>query len=93
MKISLAIEEEEIVDRLMASGRFESKNAMLKAALTLLEEGESHDDDLRGEIEKGLENLERGEFKTYDEAGLTVLAGEIKARGRKSRERSDNDPR
>jgi putative addiction module CopG family antidote len=93
MEISLAIEEEKIVERLVASGRFASRKAVLKAALNLLEEGESHDEFLRGEIAAGLENLNCGEFTTHDDAGLAVLADEIKACGRKTLGRAGTDPR
>jgi Arc/MetJ-type ribon-helix-helix transcriptional regulator len=93
MEISLAEEEEEIIERLMASGRFDSRKAVLKAALNLLDEGESHDDFLRGEIAVGLVNLDRGDFKTHGDAGLAALGDEIKARGRKTLGRSGNDPR
>ncbi|MBN4083149.1 type II toxin-antitoxin system ParD family antitoxin [bacterium AH-315-B06] len=92
MDVSLAAEEEELIERLMASGRFDSKRAVLRAALALLEEGESHDDYLRGEVKKGLENVNRGEFKTYDDAGLAALTDDIKARGRKTLGRFGNDP-
>ena len=90
MSISLTPEEEAIVARLIASGRYRSEKAVLNAALVLLDEDEAQTDALRREIEKGLDALARGEFTEYDENGLKSLAAKIKARGRENREYSDN---
>ncbi len=91
MNVSLTPEEQAIVTRLVASGRYSSEKAVLNAALVLLEEDETQTDALREEVEKGLDALARGDFTEYDQEGLKNLATEIKARGRENLERIDNN--
>ena len=50
-----------LVDRLVASGRYQNASEALRAGLRLLEREETELDDLRARLMKGLEQVRRGE--------------------------------
>lgn len=84
MSITLTSEQEEIINEKLQSGRYQSAAEVIDKGLRLLEEAEAEQaklEWLRAEVNKGLEQLERGEFTTWDSA--EALAEHIKAEGRR----------
>jgi antitoxin ParD1/3/4 len=65
MSITLTSEQEQMVQHLLASGRYHKTEEVIQAALNLLEEyGVQYEqwvNETRGKIEVGLQELERGE--------------------------------
>jgi antitoxin ParD1/3/4 len=87
MNVSLTPQLEEMVNKKVASGRYNSASEVVREALRLLEDQdrlrEMRIAELRKEIAIGLEQLDRGEYVEYDEASLKRRFDEIKAEGRK----------
>ena len=82
MTISLTEEQEALVRRLIARGRYKSEQEVLAAALTWFETYEEKLDALRRDIEDGIAASERGEATDYDDDALKQYLDGVKARGR-----------
>ena len=65
MSITLTLEQERIVQNLLATGKYRESGEVIQAALTLLEEyGAQYElwiDNTRSKVEVGIQELERGE--------------------------------
>ncbi len=87
MNVSLTPTLEELVQRKVATGLYNSASEVIREALRLLEERDElrkmRLGTLRKEISVGLDQLERGEVSEYDDRSLNSLAADIKAKGRK----------
>ena len=87
MNVSLTPTLEELVQRKVASGLYNSASEVIRDALRLLEERDEMRQlrlkALRREISVGLDQLERGEVSEHDDQSLNTLAADIKAKGRK----------
>ena len=87
MNVSLTPTLEELVQRKVASGLYNSASEVIRDALRLLEERDEMRKlrlkALRREISVGLDQLERGEVSEHDDQSLNTLAADIKAKGRK----------
>jgi antitoxin ParD1/3/4 len=87
MDISLPPELEQLIQAKVASGRYESVSEVIEEALRLFVEqddrGRDNLEELRAEIRIGLDQLNRGEAKVYDDESLKDLFTQIKTRGRK----------
>ncbi len=87
MNVSLTPTLEELVQRKVATGLYNSASEVIREALRLLEERDQMRKmrlgTLRKEISVGLDQLERGEVSEYDDQSLNALAADIKAKGRK----------
>ena len=87
MNVSLTPTLEELVQRKVATGLYNSASEVIREALRLLEERDEMRKmrlgTLRKEINVGLDQLERGEVSEYDDQSLNTLATDIKAKGRK----------
>jgi putative addiction module CopG family antidote len=66
------------VQQSIASGRFESESAMLTEALKLLAQQEKE----RKMVEEGLDELERGDYLEFDDAGLARFFEDVKKQAR-----------
>ena len=82
MNVSLNPQFEKLVKQKVQSGEYASESEVIQEALRLLEQRDKKLIELRAEIQIGLDQLERGEYTTYDEDGLKDLAKTIKSRGR-----------
>lgn len=83
MNISLTPELERLINRKVKTGMYQTASEVVREALRVLKE---RDDDLarlKADIQKGFDEIERGEFTDYDEKSTPRLLAEIKARGRK----------
>ena len=80
MNVSLTPELEKMINAKVSTGRYHSASEVVREALRLLEEQEQvrrwRMEELRREIDRGIEQIERGEVSRFN-------AGEIKAEGRK----------
>ena len=87
MNVSLTPTLEELVQRKVATGLYNSASEVIREALRLLEERDEMRKmrlgTLRKEISVGLDQLERGEVSEYHDRSLNTLATDIKAKGRK----------
>ena len=87
MNVSLTPTLEELVQRKVATGLYNSASEVIREALRLLEERDEMCKmrlaALRTEVSIGLDQLERGEVSEYNDQSLNTLAVEIKAKGRR----------
>jgi antitoxin ParD1/3/4 len=88
MEISLSPEQVSFLERQVQSGRFASAEDAIRGAVDLLELHEADDlvgwdiDELRREVQLGIDQLDRGEGIEMDEAALHEMMEGVKARGR-----------
>jgi putative addiction module CopG family antidote len=75
MVVSMPPDLDAFVHHVMATGMYDSEEAVVVAGLRLLQERERHLEELREELRPALEALDRGEGKPLD-------FEEIKIRGR-----------
>lgn len=87
MNVSLTPTLEELVQRKVASGLYNSASEVIREALRLLQErdevGKIRLEILRKEISVGLGQLERSEVSEHDDQSRNTLAADIKAKGRR----------
>ena len=89
MYISLPPNLEEFVAEKVKAGLYRDPDAVINEALVVLQEQEAaaaeftpeHEVYLRQEIQKGADQLDRGEGIVIDRAGRSALLEKIKARG------------
>lgn len=83
MNISLTPELEELIKQKVAGGMYHSASEVIREALRLLKERDEHHqmriEQLRRDIQIGLDQIARGEVRTLDED----LIEDIKQRGRR----------
>lgn len=87
MNVSLTPELETLVHEKVDSGLYTSASEVVREALRLFKERDAYQQqrlaDLKREIAVGLEQLERGEARTYNDETLKARFEEIKMQGRK----------
>ncbi len=84
MNVSLTRQLEKYVNRKVATGRYQTASEVVRDALRLLEEQDRRRlEELRSEIQKGLDDIEAGRYQEFDRKGLKKLAEEVKQRGRR----------
>lgn len=85
MEIVLAPEIEEAIRQKVERGEYSSASHVVNEAVSrLLEQEDTGEiEELRQEVAIGLEEFERGEYRTYDRASLKTLREEIIENGRK----------
>lgn len=88
MNVSLTPELEKLVQEKVASGLYNSASEVIRESLRLLHERdrirEIRIEELRKEIQKGVNQLERGEYQVYETDELETLISEIQQQGRAS---------
>lgn len=86
MNISLTKELEQLVATKVTSGRYHSASEVVREGLRLLEEQDlvfqARLTQLKKDVQIGIDQLERGEYTTYDEKGLAELFERLKKEGR-----------
>jgi putative addiction module CopG family antidote len=65
MAIQLSSEQEVTINQILATGEYEGVDAVISAALRLLEERDRRLRWLRAEIQKGIDQADRGEVIEY----------------------------
>ena len=99
MNLSLPPELERYIAEKVESGEYLSPDEVLVHGLSLLRERDEINrlrlEALRKEVDVGLEQLDRGEYTTHNEASLTELAEQIKTEGRRklADKKQDANPR
>jgi antitoxin ParD1/3/4 len=83
MNVSLTPELERLVQRKVKSGEYQTASEVIREGLRLLKERD-RTEWLRAEIQKGIDAIERGDYKDYDEKTSRVLAEQIKREGRRT---------
>ena len=95
MNISLTPELEELVNKKVKSGMYHSASEVIREGLRLLKEQDeikqSRLNQLRREVDIGIEQIERGEYTDYDTENRQPLVDEIKAAGRKRLAKGSGD--
>jgi putative addiction module CopG family antidote len=75
----------------IAAGKYRSEEELMIHAVRVLRELEARKRQLAEDLQLGLDQLERGEYYEYDEAGLRNLFEELKDRvGRRVAARGEN---
>ena len=92
MSIAFPDDMEQFVQNAIASGKFRSREELVSAALTMFRNREEKLDRLREDIQIGIEQLERGDYReiSSSEEHASFREG-IKVRGRE-RANQENDP-
>jgi putative addiction module CopG family antidote len=73
MTLTLSPETEMLIQRQIDSGRYRDADEVIRHAILELEESEGDLDDLRAEIVKGLDQLQRGEGERWTPALMDRL--------------------
>ena len=84
MNVKLSSDQEALVKQQLDSGRFESAGAVVAEAFELLRAQEQ----LRREVRKGFDQIERGEYIDVPDGDFDDLAHDIEERGMR---RLEND--
>ena len=86
MNVSLTPELEKLVNDKVSSGMYQTASEVIREALRALQQRdqlrERELQAIREKIDRGLEQIERGEYIEYDERTVKDLAEEVKTRGR-----------
>lgn len=97
MNVSLTPELEELVNKKVKSGMYHSASEVIREGLRLLKEQdelrEYRLNQLRKQVDVGIEQVESGQYTDYDVNDLQSLLDEIKAKGRKRLARRSGDKR
>ena len=86
MNISLTKELEKLVTTKVASGRYHSASEVIREGLRLLENQDivrqARLEQLRRDVQIGIDQLDLGQGTTYDDQSLSQLFEDLKAEGR-----------
>jgi antitoxin ParD1/3/4 len=83
MQIILSPELEQLLQKEMATGRYRSENDVLMEAIQLLSARDRRLDELRSQLQIGRDQIDRGEYTEFDEAGLEQFFEGIQDRSRR----------
>jgi len=95
MNVSLTPELEQVVNRKVSSGLYQTASEVVREGLRLLIERDQRAESLRSDIRAGFEAVARGEYTAYNATTIQRLAHRVKSRGRKrlAAERAKSVPR
>ena len=85
MNVSLTPELERLVNEKVESGLYQTASEVVREALRLLKDRDQAREQLRVDVQAGLDQLARGEGRTHDKTSGRQLAAHIKSRGRAAR--------
>jgi putative addiction module CopG family antidote len=79
------------IEQQLAEGKYHSEEELMVEAVRVLREVEAHKQQFAEDVQLGMEQLERGEYNEYDEAGLRRRFEELKdCVGRRIAARGEN---
>ena len=73
----------EFVEQQLAAGRYHSEHELIVDAVRVLRDLQAQQEQFRDDVQRGMEQLERGDFNQYDEQGLRERFEQLKDRARK----------
>jgi antitoxin ParD1/3/4 len=82
MNVSLTPELEQLVNKKVKTGLYQTASEVIREGLRLLKERDERVARLRADIRTGFDAIDRGEYDDYDEQSSKRLAEDIKKRGR-----------
>jgi len=82
MNVSLTPELEQLVNKKVKTGLYQTASEVIREGLRLLKERDDRVARLRADIRTGFDAIDRGEYDDYDEHTTKRLAEDIKKRGR-----------
>ena len=82
-------EREELIMRKVSSGVYESRDDVIDSALRLLDERDTYLEELRAKVNKGITQIENGDFVEYTDENLHELFKEIEAEGMQELEKTE----
>ena len=86
MNVSLTPQLEQYVKDKVKSGLYNSSSEVVREALRLMGERDMlrqiRIEELRAEIQKGIDQIERGEYTEYDENNIHQLFEDVRRRGK-----------
>jgi antitoxin ParD1/3/4 len=83
VNVSLTQELEQIVNKKVSSGMYQTASEVVREGLRLLIERDRRMESLRHDVRAGFEAIKRGEYTDYDGATIRKLADRVDARGRR----------
>ena len=92
MNLPLTADEQELIRQKVASGLYSSPNEVISAALRLLDQYHQTFEELRKDVQDGVDQLDRGEYTEYTDETLHQFFAEIEAEGLKELETQQQDP-
>ncbi len=85
MNVSLTPELEQLVSQKVSSGMYQTASEVVREALRLLSERDQRKAaELRQDLQRAVDQVERGEHRELDERGVKSLARQVKAHGRRA---------
>jgi antitoxin ParD1/3/4 len=83
VNVSLTPELERLIHDKVETGSYQTASEVVREALRLLKQRDEGLAQLRNDVQAGLDQIERGEYTTYDRKSTPKLAARVKARGRR----------
>jgi antitoxin ParD1/3/4 len=83
VNVSLTQELEQIVNKKVSSGMYQTASEVVREGLRLLVERDRRLESLRRDVRAGSEAIKRGKYTDYDATTIKKLADRVNARGRK----------
>jgi antitoxin ParD1/3/4 len=83
VNVSLTPELERLINDKVETGSYQTASEVVREALRLLKHRDEGLVQLRSDIQAGLNQAGRGDYKEYDRRSAPKLAAGVKARGRK----------
>jgi len=80
MDDSFSPELRQLVEQELATGSYVSENELLLEAMRLLARRDQRREELRGELQIGRDQLDRGKYTEYDDQTLRERFGRLKQR-------------
>lgn len=95
MNVSLTPELEKLVQAKVDSGLYNSASEVIRESLRLLHERdkvrEIRLEELRKEIQKGVKQIDQGDYTIYDTDNLEMLISETQQKGRSRKNQTKSD--
>lgn len=86
MNLPLNHDQQELIRQKVESGLYSSPNEVISTALRLLDQYDHTVEELRKDVQEGVDQLDRGEYTEYTDETLHQFFEEIEAQGLKELE-------